>query len=489
LPRRAGPTRFARVNPTPSGTSYETPLAPMDRSNRGRRRRWVLLLVWLALGCRAAPRSPAAESPSDAESSCGAEWLALEPGPERELGSARIVLRATASRAAIVAAMEREVPDVVASARGLSIGAPGTLSYVVRRGEPRFGVAQGELSVAVPLLASIQVCKPLFGMCPVYGRCNASVEIHARTPARLEEGWQLPRPELESRIVRGCLLEPVGLNVTSELQRTVQRELAAARGQIAARTEQANRDLKSLVGEQVRTLTRDPLFDPPNQSCLRIERLSPLPLDAEANTFSSGLEVAGKLVPSETACTPTHPEFGAQRAEVGDPHSAFSLIEEVSLEAWREAMNRSLRTSMPRNAAVTLVTRLDVGLDRGQARVALHLRGGSCTDDVIAATPLWIGDGLGLANLTASSSSLSRELRSRLGGIRYSPASSAGAGPLAARFDRWLAAFAAVVAERTGLRPRLETEWQPARVMGVAVFGRSLWLRSTVSARLGVHLE
>lgn len=347
---------------------------------------------------------------------------ALEnPGPVA-VPTSRLALRAEVSFDRIAREVERQVPTSLASAAKKPIGAPGRVTYQVTRGRPEVGLSGTDLDIRFVANASVEVCKPLGPLCPVYGSCSPSLNVRTKIPLAIGEDYALGKSSVGLDVARPCAI--VGLDVTDKM-------MQAAEG--------ASRDAKKKVDESIppiRPLAARAWADAqkplplPQGGCvtLRPERLSSTRPRAESGALVLSFAVMGQVslhetCPAEAAARPT-PLPPLERADGSDETSVLFAVATVSWGDVEKALASALVDAGGPSAPSALSIR-GVGVrghraDSG-AVVALRLtlEGEACGDLWVLARPVVEGEAIVLRDVRAFetgtlSEGLLAEVRDRL---------------------------------------------------------------------------
>lgn len=190
--------------------------------------RWIALgwaaLSGLVAGC--GPHATAAHPPGSGQ--CGARLPGTEPAfteaPTVQPPESHIAVNVAIDTHRLGRELSRRVPVVLAQAHNQNVGAPGQATYVVRRGPFHFGVHGKELVVETPIRAHIAVCKPLGPFCPEYGHCSPKLVSTVRLPLELDRDYTLGRSRVGVSVTRGCVLQPIGVDVTPQLRSMARRQ-------------------------------------------------------------------------------------------------------------------------------------------------------------------------------------------------------------------------------------------------------------------------
>jgi len=178
---------------------------------------WAALAV-LVTSC--GPRGTAAHPPGAAL--CSARLPGSEPAfaevPAVQAPESHIAVDVAIDTHRLGRELSRHVPVVLAQARDRNVGAPGQATYVVRRGGFHFGISGNNLLVETPIHAHIAVCKPIGPFCPEYGHCSPELLSTVRLPLALDRNYTLGRSRVGVSVTRGCVLRPIGVDVTPQLR-------------------------------------------------------------------------------------------------------------------------------------------------------------------------------------------------------------------------------------------------------------------------------
>lgn len=199
------------------------------------RRAAFAALAALALGgCPKSPGKPA--DGSGASSECRVRLAdtpftarPAEPLPARR---SRIGVEVQAELAALERALGREVPVTLAAERRKPVGAPGEVSYVVRRGRIGVGLDAERLTVKVPVEVEAEVCKPLGPFCPTYGRCSPRLAAVASVPLLLNEGYEVGKSRVSIAVTSPCTI--AGIDATPQIRSQAARQVGNVQGRIDA---------------------------------------------------------------------------------------------------------------------------------------------------------------------------------------------------------------------------------------------------------------
>ena len=111
----------------------------------------------------------------------------------------------------------------------------GRVSYELTRSAPRVFQREGQLVISTEVSGPVQVCKPLGPFCPVYGRCQPVVQATVAVGLGLDGAYRPGPVSASLQATRGCVLRPVGLDVSDRLPPILRRQQSALVRQIASR--------------------------------------------------------------------------------------------------------------------------------------------------------------------------------------------------------------------------------------------------------------
>lgn len=186
----------------------------------------------------------------------------VAPTRESDAPTSRVVVELAVAEAALERILDARIPKGLGAATRQPIGTPGELSYSVSRGEPDATLVGDTLEVKLPIVAAVEVCKPIGRLCPIYGTCQPSLVATTRVPLRLGEDYAVDPPTVEVRVTRGCRI--AGFDVTGEVQSAAAGARRRAEREIAA----AIPDVRALLDEAMKALARPVAVD--DERCLRI---------------------------------------------------------------------------------------------------------------------------------------------------------------------------------------------------------------------------
>lgn len=156
---------------------------------------------------------------------------AFEPPPPLEPVRSRLGIEVSAEHEAIVRELEREVPVALAGERGRPIGAPGEVTYSVRRGRLGVKLESDRLIASVPVSVEVEVCKPIGPFCPVYGRCSPRLAAIASVPLLLGEDYEIGQSKVGVSVVRSCTI--AGIDATPEIEKQARGAVGVVQNRIA----------------------------------------------------------------------------------------------------------------------------------------------------------------------------------------------------------------------------------------------------------------
>jgi hypothetical protein len=453
-------------------------------------------LVLSLAACGAPARPPGAEA--GAATSCRARlepWSpTLAPPPALSVPGSRFGVTASLAADALRRALDARIGRQLGRATGQDAGAAGKVSVVVTRGDFELTTRDEHVIVTTPVQAAIEVCKPVGPFCPVYGRCSPRFSARVSVPLVLDQGYRIGKSRVDLATTRGCVLDPIGLDVTPEVERRARQQI----GGVAARVDASAPELRPWVEPLWR------LFDVPIATgatgCLRVR---PRALRHGRPSSSEGvlaLRVAalGDVV-AEEPCSDRHGEITRLPAPELDPELAEGIDVELPVRiAWSDVSTELTRAVLGRrdgDLAIERVRARGASSEAGPAlALAVTLAGATCGEAWLLAEP-WFDDAAG---------------RVRLRGARAAPGAPAGRD--AERMARLLEASATVrvpidvegaprrLRDLTAALERvlegavaIETTTLPARVERVAVTEDALVpivsLRGHAQARVRVERE
>ncbi len=196
-----------------------------------------IALVWVAaLGLVAACGPHAGPAHASAPGQCSARLPGTQPdfaeAPAVQAPKSHIAVDVAIDTRRLGRELSSRVPVVLAQARNRNVGAPGQATYVVRRGAFHFGMRGSDLLVQTPIRAHIAVCKPIGPFCPEYGHCSPLLVSTVRLPLALDKNYTLGRSRVGVSVTRGCVLEPIGMDVTPQLKDVARQQSAGIQRRI-----------------------------------------------------------------------------------------------------------------------------------------------------------------------------------------------------------------------------------------------------------------
>ncbi|MCA9645446.1 MAG: DUF4403 family protein, partial [Myxococcales bacterium] len=225
--------------------------------------------------------------------------------------------------------LEKQVPRRLADVRGQSIGAAGELTYRVERSGFALGLQGERLVVSTPVTANVEVCKSLGPICVTYGSCQPQMRADVSLPLVVDGQYRLGPSNVKVNVARGCVLQPIGLDQSSQVYKAARQQEAKVKSRIDGSLPKIRDD----VAQVWRLLHMPVSID--NTLCLRIEptgvaqQKPKLKNDNGQQLLSTRLAVMGK-VKVEDPCTDPHkasPETPLPAPELKD-----ELPQDVDLE-------------------------------------------------------------------------------------------------------------------------------------------------------------
>jgi Domain of unknown function (DUF4403) len=295
----------------------------------------------------------------------------------------------TVALRAEVAALEREigkqVPVTLAAESGRDIGAPGQVSYVVRRGRIALGLAGDRLSVTVPVQIDVEVCKPLGPFCPIYGRCKPSLSAVASVPLLLGDDYQVGKSRVGMAMGRSCVI--AGIDAGS----TIREQAARQVGAIQARIDRSMPDIRpTLAG--VWELLHHPV-SLGTTTCLRIkpDKLAQARPSLTSGVLAAEISASGAIDVEEPCADPNAPVHAAplpRLATLDRLPDGVDLEVPVKME-WKAvsaALTRSLASDASSQEPLRIV-KVDAMGDALRVALGLTLAGRACGDVWLTGEP------------------------------------------------------------------------------------------------------
>jgi hypothetical protein len=231
----------------------------------------------------------------------------------------------------------------VAEGRNVSAGAAGRTTFQIKRGEPRIKTTDAGVSISVKLDGEIHLCKPFGGVCIAYGSCRPewTAEVFARSPWRLSEE---PDVTLNVEISKGCVLSPVKVDVTSELKKVTNTEVAKIRKQLDKEVRRFQRTLRKQLEQSMSVeLSRgECLTFAPHELAFAI--------DHENSGYTVDVEATGTSAWGCGTTTPVDDRARVVTRERLSPDTEFHLTSDIPLSAlsteWQARVpNQQLRVT------------------------------------------------------------------------------------------------------------------------------------------------
>ncbi|MBN2196678.1 MAG: DUF4403 family protein [Polyangiaceae bacterium] len=220
---------------------------------------------------------------------------ALEPPRAVPAPDSQVTVTASVTTQRLQRELAAEIPEVIASGEE-HVGAPGRLSYVVRRGPLSPSLSGDDLLITTTVSVSAQICKPFGPLCVVYGRCNPTLVARAGLPLVLGADYALGKSKVTVAVAQGCTV--AGFDATSEVRRAGGEAAAETKRRIDRELPDLRPEIAARWGELHRTVALD------DRDCLRIVPLTVTqthPKLAE-EVLTSGATVTGRLS-LERPCT------------------------------------------------------------------------------------------------------------------------------------------------------------------------------------------
>ncbi len=313
---------------------------------------------------------------------------AFTDAPVVEAPESRIAVDVRVAVARLKSELSRHVPVVLAQANRRDVGTPGQATYVVRRGDFNVRLDADQLVVENPVSVELAVCKPFGPLCPTYGRCSPRLSSSVRVPLLFDGRYQLGASRVDVGVTRGCVLTPIGVDVTPELQRMAGQQAGGVKRQI-------DRSLPSVRPEvqAVWHLLHSPVSIG-NTLCARIapERLVQQRPTLQGGVLSSRLAAYGRIGVEDPCSTKDAVESPLPAPDVrSDVPAGVALDVPIRID-WDDvsaALTRSL--AAPASDGATRIVRAQArgALVAGRPVVALALtvEGRACGDVWVVAEP------------------------------------------------------------------------------------------------------
>lgn len=291
---------------------------------------------WLSRDPKPSPApasSATTSSPRQCATTIASTWVPPEAAPPFEAPRSNLVVEAQVPLVALTEVVDAKLPKVLDGAQRKPIGAPGEITYQVTRGKPVLSVKKGALLVDLPIMASVEICKPLGPICPTYGRCQPTVSSRTTLPLEPTADWKLKGAAVAVSVQTGCSV--AGLDATAEVKKAAETGRRRAQGQIATALKRGEAELKKQVARLARpiALTAD--------TCVRVapDAVRYQPVVEVDGHLRLAAAVEGRL--SRVACDAAPAEAPAlpplSRAELGEP--ALRLVTTIAYDDLRAALH------------------------------------------------------------------------------------------------------------------------------------------------------
>lgn len=400
---------LGRATPYPTATVGKATTVSARIANQFLRHYFIVIafivIAAAAYGCGSTNRDAAPPATPNGDEPC---W---KPAPElpnivaSPAPASRLALSLVAERRSVLGEVERGIPNVVARGNDVGVGVAGRVDYVVTRGAPTLTLDTDSMQLGVPLSISVEVCKPLFGVCPVYGRCNAALDVVTTLPRVPDAEGEIDPPRLHHHLRRGCVLQPIGLDVTPQLRAVANREISRHQARVHREfgklLSRARSSLQRALGE----LTRPWFVGGDTPVCFHPREVRYTRVEEDAGLLQVRVAIDGDIVASPSCQADAAVQVESMRRVHDDALQGASSVyvtERVSLDRWTDHVNERLSQDP---AKEPLVVEALAGKTHDDAPVlAAWLRGPRCEPLVVA------------AQATISDSELSLEGTRGLGG-------------------------------------------------------------------------
>lgn len=318
--------------------------------------------------------------------------------------TSRVVVEIQFDAPALLGALESSVPKRVAAARGVHLGDPGRLSYVVDRGPFVARIDGDSLVVETQVEAAADVCKPLGLLgCVEYASCRPGAVARAKLPLLLEPTYRFPSPVVQIPVTRRCTLTALDIDVTGR----VQHEADLEAGRLRARIEHELPDLGPAAAQLWSLLTTSVPIG--GGRCVRVfptavVQTGPHGDATGAKTLSMNVGVEGEIVVETCRSSPARPPLPAPRLDRSlSPGAALEVGQLITWDEVGRSMVRTLGSPEVRlGSETTKITdvRAAPGLG-GRMNIAVTIAGKTCGEIRLEATPVATptGDGITLADV------------------------------------------------------------------------------------------
>ncbi len=288
------------------------------------------------------------ERDQDTESRC--EELAsarpdIVPPEDLKTPTSHLAIRAQLSEGFINDLLDDHLPRRLAEERDRHVGAPGRATYRVERGRLSLVQRKRDVSFELPLSADISVCKPFGKSCFRYGACHPAFTLSLGVAERMDERFDFEVPTLSYRTLEGCR---IGIDVTSQIETIVDRELESARKRLRAQWP----DLRQYASDLSRH--RDDPIPLYSGRCARWDEieLTQQPLQVVSKTKDDGPHLVAAVGLSGKLDATSNCEANRNEGEIDlpklttvrdiSPTSRIFLPENVSLSTFRRRLQAQL---------------------------------------------------------------------------------------------------------------------------------------------------
>lgn len=396
----------------------------------------------------------------------------------------QVWLTARLPRKRLIAEVEARLGETLASDRGQPIGAPGRVTYAVRRGRVSLDAGEHGFSLRVPVDIDLSVCKPLGSLCITYGRCAPSYDITATVPAGLRSNGELPEVHLARTLRRGCT---IGIDVTPHVTRVVDEQLARVQGQIRRDAPRLAPELDALL-EELRTPI--PVSSEACIGFLPTRLLADEPrLDGDDLVWSVGL--SAETFPTscqQRLAAPKHPGF-RRKERPKTPH--LDVPELLATDDVLAALRTHLARAQDHGTGAILSVEVLSLTPSGESLLAeMHIAGANCGRVFVELRPQVRQDRLALALASVVGPELPKAtlaaLKEQLAGPLPLPIATAG-WMTSGEPELLLAAANAIIADEADLQLSLRGPKRAAIRARVASQGVLLTTRLRTDLELQAH--
>ena len=142
--------------------------------------------------------------------------------PAFELPRSTVTVDAAVTIERATRELANRVPVELARESGRRIGAPGRVSYVVRRADFGLAVADQRLVVSTPVSLHVEVCKPIGPVCVKYGRCEPRLMAQVSVPLILDDEYRVGESQVDIEVTSPCTIAT--FDATNEIRKVATQQ-------------------------------------------------------------------------------------------------------------------------------------------------------------------------------------------------------------------------------------------------------------------------